>query len=207
MCKFQVTFATSISICYQLEKGCELLTIAINQRMNNSKVDSNLNSTRSIQTSRRIVKPGTFSNLIHQSYDDSKSSNNSNLTVFRILNPSCDPNTPKIAPMEHANKSKKFAMTSSNDSTSTTSTHSHMTNKLTSDRKRPTSGYIPNRTKQTVESPHVVDPYGEPIPTGRKCLVELEEELIAKSIQLQKLTQEYESVSVCNLYLTLHITI
>lgn len=143
-------------------------------------------------TARRIAQPGSFSKLIQRTgCDDKLTSSNSKLTPFQILNPKVDQNIPKISPVQAAQRRNTNASLAEASTTSTTS----LNKTLRSDRKRPTSGYIANRQQQLEEEEWEDDPYGTPSPTGnRKCIVELEEELIAKTIQLHKLTLESEQV-------------
>ena len=134
----------------------------------------------------RVVQPGAFS---AQHYDHKLTASHSNITPFNILNPTADPNVPKVPPTEIAAKKMKKTESSPSSIKSTSPV------KLNSDRKRPTSAYI-NKSKSSHQEPSFdnIDPYGQPIPSGRKCIVELEEELIAKTIQLHRLTVEAEHV-------------
>ena len=56
---------------------------------------------------QRIIAPGSFSTLLHQSYDSSFDAENSSITMFKLLNPSVNPNIPKIDPFTKKNLEDK----------------------------------------------------------------------------------------------------
>jgi hypothetical protein len=158
---------------------------------------------------KRIIAPGAFSHMLQNSYDPGKTANSSNLTVFKILNPGVDPNTPR----RHSSTVSVQSPRSDSSSVSNFSTNSSHVNISPKDSplwnpcnrapkdfgtpppikelsKRPTA----SRSEQPMDSRSIINSESE-ARTGRKLLIELEEELIAKTKKLEQVQRVSSAVS------------
>ncbi len=160
-----------------------------------------LKSTHAEQPRKRIIAPGSFSSMVHSSYDPEISANNSNLTVFKILNPGANPNTPKVDPrspqLYRSFKSpRNVDLNNDNKSDETTIGSTSGSDILWNPCNRPPKDFgAPPPLKVLSKRPtsarsslrDTKSPMSEAEQrTGRKLLIELEEELVAKTLKLEE---------------------
>lgn len=167
---------------------------------------------------KRIIGPGAFSHMMHSTYDPEKTANNSNITIFKILNPHINPNIPKVDPAYAASRSPRGSKDSESISqesiaSSIKSSDSPLWNPcnrapktfgtpppIKELSKRPTSARSEKLSQVDTASTGSSDKGSR---TGRKLLIELEEELFAKTLQLQQAERVSAMVSVVVLILSM----